>query len=123
MDEPVQQLRALLDKARIRGTHILNADISYAAKARMEKLIRNIADNPCDAKLIADLKELAALLVPLPLGLNLAEVQDTYWSLKRTIVPEFKRRAAEGDTAASECTKGLVELGEQLGFAPGALAQ
>jgi hypothetical protein len=53
--------------------------------------------------------------------LNLAEVQNTYWNLKQTILPEFERRASTGDTSAQESLKELLALGEKLSFAPQAL--
>ena len=41
--------------------------------------------------------------------------------LKQTVLPEFNRRAAEGDTAAQQSVKELLALGEKLAFAPPAL--
>jgi alpha-amylase/alpha-mannosidase (GH57 family) len=117
----LNQLRALIDEARMRGTEVLNADISYAAKSRMERMIRRIAENPCDIDQVRELEEVAALLTPLPLGLNLAEVQNTYWSLKHTVLPGWRERATAGDPDAEKCRTEFLALGEKLGFAQGAL--
>jgi hypothetical protein len=114
-------LKALLQEAQPRGTDVLNADISYATKNRMEKLMQQIADKPDDMNLVKELEEIAALMMPLPIGLNLAEVQNTYWKLKETVLPEYQRRAKEGDNAAQESLKQLLELGQRLGFAPQSL--
>ena len=117
----LEHLRALLQEAQPRGTEVLNADISYAAKNRMERLIKKIAEKPDELNQVKELKEIASLMVPLPIGLNLAEVQNTYWQLKQTALPEFERRAHDGDTTAQESVKEFLALGEQLGFAPQAL--
>lgn len=117
----LEHLKALIQEAQPRGTEVLNADISYAAKSRMERLIRKIAEKPEDVNQIKELEEIAALMVPLPIGLNLAEVQNTYWHLKQTALPEFKRRADAGDAAAQETVKEFLALGEKLSFAPQAL--
>lgn len=117
----LEHLKALIHEAQPRGTEVLNADISYAAKNRMERLMQKIAERPEDVNQVKELEEIAALMVPLPIGLNLAEVQNTYWKLKQTALPEFQRRADSGDTAAQESLKELLALGEKLSFAPHAL--
>ncbi|HEX4263619.1 MAG TPA: DUF3536 domain-containing protein [Verrucomicrobiae bacterium] len=117
----LEHLKALIEEAKPRGTEVLNADISYAAKSRMERLMQKIAEKPEDINLIKELEQIAALVAPLPIGLNLAEVQNTYWKLKQTALPEFQRRANAGDSAAQESLKELLALGEKLSFAPQAL--
>ncbi len=114
-------LKALIEEAQPRGTEVLNVDISYAAKGRMERLMQRIAEKPDDVSQVKELEEIASLIMPLPIGLNLAEVQNTYWHLKQTALPEFQRRAETGDTAAQESLKELLALGEKLSFAPQAL--
>jgi hypothetical protein len=117
----LSHLKALIEEAQPRGVDVLNAEISYAAKGRMERLMQGIAEKPEDVKQVKELEEIAELITPLPIGLNLAEVQNTYWHLKQTALPEFNRRAAAGDTAAQEALKELLALGEKLSFAPHAL--
>jgi alpha-amylase/alpha-mannosidase (GH57 family) len=117
----LQHLKALVQEAQPRASEVLNADISYAAKSRMEKLILQIAQSPEDLNQIKELEEIAALIMPLPIGLNLAEVQNTYWKLKETVLPEWRRRANEGDGRAQESLKELLELGQRLAFAPQSL--
>jgi len=117
----VDHLKTLLQDAGPRGSEVLNPGLGYAAKNRMEQLIRKIAGNPGDLDAVNELKAIAELLTPLPIGLNLAEVQNTFWSLTRTALPEFERRARDGDAAARESLTGLVALGQQLGFAPESL--
>jgi len=114
-------LKALIEEAQPRGCEVLNAEISYAAKSRMERLMQKIAEKPEDVNQVKELEEIAALVMPLPIGLNLAEVQNTYWNLKQTCLPEFNRRACAGDSAAQESVKELLALGEKLSFAPQAL--
>jgi alpha-amylase/alpha-mannosidase (GH57 family) len=117
----LEQLKALIQEAQPRGTDVLNVDISYAAKNRMERLMQSISEKPEDVKQVKELEEIASLIMPLPIGLNLAEVQNIYWHLKKTVLPEFDRRGKEGDAGAQESVKELLALGEKLGFAPQAL--
>ncbi len=117
----IDQLRHLLHDAEPRGAEVLNADISYAAKSRMERMIDAIAQNPGDTAQIRLLKDIAGALLPLPLGLNLADVQNTYWRLRQTSLHDFEKRAREGDAGAGDSVKEFLELGEQLRFDPGVL--
>jgi len=117
----LEHLKALLQEAQPRGTDVLNVDISYAARNRMERLMQKIAEKPEDVNQIKELQEIASLIMPLPIGLNLAEVQNTYWHLKQTALPEFQRRAFAGDAAAQQSLSELLALGERLGFASQAL--
>jgi alpha-amylase/alpha-mannosidase (GH57 family) len=117
----LSHLKALIEEAQPRGCEVLNAEISYAAKGRMERLMQSIAEKPEDVNQVKELEEITALITPLPIGLNLAEVQNTYWHLKQTVLPEFQKRASSGDAAAQESLKELLALGEKLSFAPHAL--
>jgi hypothetical protein len=117
----LEHLKALIQEAHPRGTDVLNADISYAAKSRMERLMNKIAENPEDVSQIKELQEIASLIMPLPIGLNLAEAQNTYWHLKQTTLPDLQRRASEGDAVAGESVKEFLALGETLSFASQAL--
>jgi alpha-amylase/alpha-mannosidase (GH57 family) len=116
-----EQLAGLINEARIRGPAVLDADISYTVKNWMERSIREIAKNPCDMPAVKELQEIAHLMIPLALGLNLANAQNTFWSMKSTAIADLRKRAAEGDQTAAECVTELLNLGERLGFAPGAL--
>jgi alpha-amylase/alpha-mannosidase (GH57 family) len=117
----LDKLRSLVNDSAVRGTEVLNADLSYAVKNRMETLIRQISENPCDVDQVKELEGIASLMIPLPLGLNLAEVQNVFWTMKQTTLPELRQRAESGDASAQDCVNELLGLGERLGFAPGAL--
>lgn len=114
-------LQSLIEEARARGTDVLNADISFAAKTHMERLSRQIQENPRHLEAIRELNAVGAMIIPLPIGLNLAEVQNTYWHLKQDALPGLRKDAENGDAQARDCCEALVQLGLTLGFAPGAL--
>jgi Alpha-amylase/alpha-mannosidase len=118
----IEQLSSLVNDAQSRGPAVLDADISYAVKNRMEKTIHEIAANPNNLDAVKELQEIARIMMPLPLGLNVAEVQNVFWNIRRTTLPELKQRSETGDEEAANCLKELLVLGDRLGFAPGALA-
>ena len=116
----LEQLKNLLNEAQSRPG-VLNADISFAVKNRMERLIQKVAAEPGDVAPMRELQEIARLVMPLPLGLNVAEVQNTYWEMKQRVLPDMRQRASQGDENAQDCLKEFLLLGEHLGFAPHAL--
>jgi alpha-amylase/alpha-mannosidase (GH57 family) len=123
-------LQTMLEEARSQVPHILDANVSFAVKNRMEQLIQQLAAQPADLDRIETLEHLAELVMPLPLGLNLWKVQNTYWEMLQRTVPEFRQRAEAGDQSALAWMLKFLALGDRLGFAthhlkpvPQALAQ
>ncbi len=116
-----ERLRALLREAEPRGPQVLDADISFLVKNKMERMIVQLKLNPNDPEQMRVLEQVAAAVMPLPLGLNLWKVQNTYWEMAQSLLPETRRRANEGDPGAQACLKEFVTLGERLGFAHASL--
>jgi hypothetical protein len=110
------RLKNLIGEAQRRGTEVLDADMSYFAKQRLEQMIEQVASNPADIDRIRILENVAGLIVPLPFGLNLWKVQNKYWEMMQAVLPEYKYRAGKGDEQAQAWMQHFVSLGERLGF-------
>jgi hypothetical protein len=117
--EPIdfEHLHGLLQEAQERNTRILDAQVSFVAKNRLERLMTELAAEPGEVERMRALARLSELLMPLPLGLNLWKVQNTYWEMSKTILSGFQQRASAGDPRAAEWVGQFRGLGEQLGFA------
>jgi len=111
------QLRHLIQEAQTRDGRVLDANISYVVKNKMERMIQNLAEHPEDVARMSALDELARLVMPLPLGLNLWKVQNTYWALLQSVATKLNDRASNGDEAARAWLKQFLDLGNTLGFA------
>jgi len=111
------RLRDLVHEAQTRRAHLFDADISYCVKNRLEKLMLEVAKAPEDLERIRTLEQLAALVVPIPMGLNLWKVQNTYWEMLQDVAPKYRDRASQGDPAAIEWIQQFGALCERLGFA------
>ncbi len=111
------RLRALIHEARSRGTEVLNAHLSYVIKNRMEQMVTRLAQQPEHLEEMQGLERLAELVMPLPLGLNLWKVQNTYWGMLQGPFRAFRDRALAGDPAARGWVGRFLALGERLGFA------
>ena len=113
----LDQLRDLLQHARAHNGRVLDEDISYAAKNKMERLMQQFAVEPNEISRISAIEEFAEAVLPVDLGLNLWKVQDLYWDLLQKAAPSFRQRAEVGDEEAREWLNRFASLGERLGFA------
>lgn len=117
--EPValERLGSLIQEAQSRQDRVFDPNISYAVKNKMEHLIQKLAENPGELEVIRQLKQFAERVMPLPLGLNLWKVQNTYWELLQKTFPDFRQRASAGSDTDRQWVTEFLALGEQLGFA------
>jgi hypothetical protein len=112
----VDRLKNLVAEAQRRDNEVLDADMSYFVKQRLEKMIEQVAGNPGDIERIRILEGVAGIVVPLPMGLNLWKVQNTYWEMMQAVLPEYRYRAGKGDEKAQAWMEHFVSLGERLDF-------
>ncbi|HWX19283.1 MAG TPA: DUF3536 domain-containing protein [Candidatus Binatia bacterium] len=117
--EPVDRdrLRSLLEEAKSFEHRVLDANISFAVTNKMEQMMEQLAAHPDDLERMRRLAGLAELVMPLPLGLNLWKVQNTYWGMLKATLPDFRQRAETGDNGAKAWTSQFLALGDCLGFA------
>ncbi|HWQ93161.1 MAG TPA: DUF3536 domain-containing protein, partial [Clostridia bacterium] len=118
--EPIdfQALQARIHETERRGYRVLDPEISFVVKNRLERAITQIFEKPDDLERMETLECLAKLVIPLPLGLNLWKVQNTYWEMLSRVLPEYEKRAQAGDEAARNWIAHFLRLGDELGFAP-----
>jgi hypothetical protein len=112
----LDRLKALLQEAQSRDGAVLNVRISYAIKQRLEQLMRQLAEDPCNIEQTRYVDQLVELVMPLKAGLNLGEVENIFWDLRQTVLPALHRRAADGEEKAKDCAAMFEVLGGRLGF-------
>jgi hypothetical protein len=83
----------------------------------MEQLIGSLSEDPNALEKMQALETLAEIVLPLPLGLNLWKVQNTYWEMIQKVFPQFRDRASSGDETAKTWLNNFIQLGDRLGFA------
>jgi hypothetical protein len=112
----LEQLRNLIQEAQARDRRVFDANLSFVVKNRMEALMRGLADNPVEVDKMAVLDQLARLTMPLPLGLNLWKVQNTYWEMLQRL-PQLEQAVGEKTPeTAQSWQERFLELGRTLGF-------
>jgi hypothetical protein len=113
----LDRLRSLFTQAQSRGGRVLDPSIGFAVGHRLELLIQKLAAHPEEEGGLEVLTKFAQLVMPLPLGLNLWKVQNTYWEMLQSLLPGFRNRAIGGDEKAQTWLEQFVSLGKILGFA------
>jgi alpha-amylase/alpha-mannosidase (GH57 family) len=113
-----ERLRLLVENGRRQNGNVLDAEISFAIKCRMERLMQELSDQPEEIQRMQVVEKLAEIVMPVPLGLNMWRVQDIYWEMLQRVVPDFRRRGDAGDLDAVAWLTQFACLGERLGFAP-----
>jgi hypothetical protein len=111
-----ERLRSLLEAAKIHNGRVLDEDISFCIKTRLEQLMHELAAQPADLSRIKKIQEFAEAVMPVDVGLNLWKVQDIYWDLLQKVAPDFRQRAASGDAQAGEWINHFAALGERFNF-------
>jgi hypothetical protein len=110
-----ERLRSLLAQAQ--GRNVFDADLSYAVSQHLEGAMQALVANPDALERVRNLVQVAELIVPIPMGLNLWKVQNTYWEMLQTIFPKYRDRAGHGDAFAQDWVREFLALGERLSFA------
>jgi hypothetical protein len=112
----LERLRLLLETGSTHNGRVLDSEISFTVKNKMERLIQELAERPHEIERIHNLQKFVETVMPVPLGLNLWRVQDLYWEMLQKVAPQFQQQAQEDDSAR-EWLSQFAALGERLGFA------
>jgi hypothetical protein len=118
MAEPLDlaRIKSLIDEGHSSGGKVFDDDISFAVKTRLEGLMQTLKRDPANLETMANLEKLAELTVPLPLHLNLWKVQNDYWEMINTVLPDYRKKAEAGDGSAQEWVNHFITVGERLWF-------
>jgi hypothetical protein len=112
----LERLRTLLQAGSIHNGRVLDSEISFTVKNKLERLMQELAEQPHEIERIESLQKFLEAVMPVPLGLNLWRVQDIYWEMLQKVAPQFQQQAQE-DESAREWLSQFTALGELLGFA------
>jgi len=116
-DFDVRWLGGLLEEARSEGVGLDSPDLPLTASAAVEAKLDRLMQEPEDVEALAQLEVAAQLVGELPFDVQLRRVENGYYRLSRTVLPDLRLRAEGGDEAAARWVESFLNLGLTLRFA------
>jgi hypothetical protein len=113
----VDQLRRLISEAQARNLPVLDSDLGFLIKNRLESGLRSLREKPGDIQLLDQLERVTGLVRSLGLETGMWRVRNLYWEMLQTSFPEFRDKAQAGDEEAKTWTGQFLALGDHVGFA------
>jgi alpha-amylase/alpha-mannosidase (GH57 family) len=114
-DMDIDRVRDLVEQAQSRKVALETEALAYALKQTFDALMERLADHPDDLELLERLERVARIHHWLPFDVNLRKIQNAFWTMLKSVFPEFQRKAVEGDEIAKRWVELFKTLGQQLG--------
>ena len=89
--------------------------IGYAMTQTLERAMRKLAEDPDDALRLERVDRMAGLIGTVPFDINLWTVQNVYWDLMHSVLPDKREEAIDGDEARRWVER-FEALGGKLGI-------
>jgi hypothetical protein len=112
------RVRSLVEEAQAENVDLQRDVLGYAIKGNLDRCLERLVKAPDDLTSLARTADLAEVVRTMGIEVNLWKTQNFCFQMIRTVAPDRKARAGQGDTAASEWLVQFSKLIEQLGFNP-----
>jgi alpha-amylase/alpha-mannosidase (GH57 family) len=114
--EPVdmERVRDLLQEVQAAKVDLDVKSIGFALERAMERVARQLAENPEDEALLSTLEALASTARGRAFDVDVWQVQNIFFDLMKQSLPRFRVLAAVGDARAAAWVDSFTRLGEQL---------
>jgi len=104
MSEPFDQegIGMLLGEARDHGITLDHVSLAYTLEKSLERTARQFEERPEDPDALAELEAKIDLARSLPFEVSLWSLQNTYYGMARSVLPEHRERAIDGLESSRE---------------------
>lgn len=113
---PLLLVQRLLNETRRFNIPLDEGPLSYRFQHMAEKHARAFQLEPEDPRLLEQLDEAVTLVGLLPFEVHLWKVQNAYYRVRHTLLPDLLVRSGDGDEEATEWVEQFRALGEKLTF-------
>jgi hypothetical protein len=110
----MQRVRELLQEVQSAKVELDAKGVSYAFERTLERLARQLAENPESEVLLGTLEALATTARDMAFDVDVWQVQNIYFDLMNKHYPRLKQLASEEDGKATQWIASFTRLGEQL---------
>ncbi len=112
-DVDAERVRMLLDTARLEGVSLDTATLEFAYRHNLESMAERLLADPADISL-NKLANAASLIGTLPFGVDLWQIQNTYYRLIETVYPKIVQQKNRGHESAQHWIDCFEALGRKL---------
>ena len=109
-----ERIGALLEEVRLEGITLDTETLEYTLRRKIEQMAERLIANPTDLSLLQRLDTALDLTSSLPFMVNLWKPQNAYYEILKTVYPEFRGRAEQGDENTKAWISHFTSLGEKL---------
>ncbi len=110
------RVRALFEQAQAENVELQTDVLGYAIKGNLDRGLERLVRSPDDLPWLTRMADLAEVVRSLGIEINLWKTQNLCFQMLRTVAPDRKAQADQGDPAAAEWLRHFGKLSEQLGF-------
>lgn len=109
-----ERIKVLLNEVRMLDVPLDDTDLGYALKQSVERMAERLRNRPADLSLLQNLNRAIGLARSLPFGVDMWKMQNIYYRLLKTVYPDFRRKAQQGDDSARIWVDHFSALGDKL---------
>ena len=109
-----EAIQNIVNDAQALHIELDDAGLEYTLRKKVEKLAQKFRDDPDDLDSLKQLMTVVSLGKEMPFELNLWTVQNIYYEMLHTVLPEWRWKAEHGAEAAHEWVGQFIELGRKL---------
>jgi alpha-amylase/alpha-mannosidase (GH57 family) len=110
------RVRQLLEESEASQVALDTETLGYTLKGTIDRLMERCVGAPDDVAALQRLTAFARMARELPFEVNLWKTQNLYFALRHATLPQYRERAAAGDTQAETWLNAFTALGDALGF-------
>ncbi|MCK5573256.1 MAG: hypothetical protein KAJ12_10865, partial [Bacteroidetes bacterium] len=115
---PVDRLEQLIRLIAKWSFTLPTEDIQFVASEWVDKRVTRFAERPHDVGLLREIENVLTLLESLHLDLDVWRAQNEYFSMSRSIFPQERMKAGQGDPVAQDWVRVFSALGARLQIRP-----
>ncbi len=109
-----EAVQTLLVEARALKVTLDGVSLEYTLRLTLERLAAGVRENPGDFKGLRQLAKGVSLAKTMPFEVILWKIQNVYFEMVRTVLPEWRWKAEHGEAEAKEWLAIFLPLGRDL---------
>jgi hypothetical protein len=110
------RIRTLVEQAQAGNVELRQDALSYVIKGNLDRRLEKLVRSPGDVAWLARTADLAEVVHSMGIEVNLWKTQNLCFQMLKSVLPDRKVQAEQGDAAAAEWLQYFNRLTEQLGF-------